>query len=121
MKFWDQIFDPAKTKLCEQIESKKVSKSGCSIRKETTWEGIYGQLQKAREKHDGTKKGFWGSCVSRMRKVGDNTEIITQATRLISDVDYVSPVLAALEVVLDVGLSGARIPDGVKPDWKHRQ
>ena len=107
MKFWNEIFDPAKKKLCEQSEPKTVLKSSCSIRTESTWEGIYSQLQKAREEYDGTKKGFWGSCLRAVRKIGDNTEIATQAIKYIPDVDYVSPVLAALEVVLDVSFPGA--------------
>ena len=63
---------------------------------------MYSQLQTARESYDGTKKGFWGRFQRGFRRVADNSDPARQLFRLVPDVDYVSPVLAAVEVLLDV-------------------
>ena len=102
MAFWARIFEPAKNMLIARPEPKKVSGSTCSIRRETNWEGIYKQLQEAREIYDGTKIGFWGACKRGFRRITDQTDVARQVTKLVPDIEVVSPVLAALEVLLDV-------------------
>jgi hypothetical protein len=80
----------------------KKSGNNYSIRDKTTWKNVYTQLQKAREVYDGDKKGFWGQCKRGKRWIIDHSGPVRQVTKFVPDLDYVSPVLAAVEVLLDV-------------------
>lgn len=104
-KFWGLIFPDAIRKFIEEYpnEPKQRDKSGYSIRTQTTWNGVNEQLHKAREVYDGTKQGFRGRCKRVFRKIGDNTvEPAQNIIRVIPDIDYVSPILGAVQLLLNV-------------------
>jgi hypothetical protein len=103
MEFWNFIFDDALTSFKSQHpEPKWRSESAYNIRNATNWDAVYSQLQLARESYDGTKKGFWGRVKGFTRQVADNAAPAGQLVRLIPDNNYVSPVRAAMQVLLDV-------------------
>lgn len=105
MKFWTHIFEDSMKTFIEKYEKepKHRNKKGYdySIRRQKNWEDIYAQLQKAREAYDG-KKGFWGRVKKGYRQVADQSDTTRQLTKLIPDNEYVSPVLAVVEVLVDV-------------------
>lgn len=71
------------------------------IRAKRNWEDIYSQLQKAREAYDGTR-GFWGRMKRGSRTVADHSATTKQVVKLVPENEYVSPVLAVVEVLVDV-------------------
>jgi hypothetical protein len=110
MAFWTPHFAPsiARLKELQPNDPKYRVKTGnnYSIRDADGWPHVYGQLQKAREYYDGEKKGHWGRRYKRAtRWIVDHTAPASQAIRLVPNVDYISPVLAAIEVVIEVSRS----------------
>lgn len=113
MTFWDSIFqvslDRFRTLWPDEPQGRE--KSGCnySIRQKSTWEDIYGQLQKAREFYDGDTKGLWGrhakSYTRKRRYFIDHTApVARQAVRFVPQMDYTTPVVAAVQVLVDVNM-----------------
>ncbi|KAM3084606.1 hypothetical protein ACMFMG_001290 [Clarireedia jacksonii] len=107
MKFWKCILPEAMNRFMlqradEPLEGKK---KDFSIQREEDWEKIYEKLQAAREKYDGGKKGFWGKFKRGTRKIfrkaSEYTSVAQQALQIIPDHEIVSPVKAAVEVLLD--------------------
>lgn len=117
MTFWDSIFpvslDRFKTMWPDEAQGRE--KSGCNygIRQKSTWEDIYAQLQKAREFYDGDTKGLWGrhakSYTKKRRSIIDHTTpIARQAVRFVPQMDYTTPVVAAVQVLVDVNTTSIR-------------
>lgn len=111
MTFWESIFQVSidRFKTLWHNEPPGREKSGCdySIRKKSTWEDVYGQLQKAREFYDGDTKGLWGrhakSFTKKRRSVIDHTTpVARQAVRFVPQMEYTTPVVAAVQVLVDV-------------------
>ncbi|KAF8861121.1 hypothetical protein BDZ45DRAFT_740720 [Acephala macrosclerotiorum] len=110
MRFWTFIFDDSMKKFKElyKEEPKRRAQDGYSIRSKTNWEDIYSQLQKARESYDGMK-GFWGRVKKGLRTVADHSDPLQQGLRLVPENQYVSPILAAMEVLVDAVQKGADV------------
>lgn len=111
MTFWDSVFQISleRFKTLWPDEPQGRAKSGCnySIRTKSTWEDIYDQLQKAREFYDGDTKGLWGrhakSYTKKKRSFIDHTvPIARQAVRFVPQMEYTTPVVAAVQVLVDV-------------------
>jgi len=107
MKFWGKILDEAMILHREnnQTEPKVLLKKPVfSIRGQGSWGEIYQRLQDARVEFDGTKSKFWGRVKKGYRQAADKTNnaYVDTALQLIPDHDMVSPVKAALEVIVEV-------------------
>jgi hypothetical protein len=110
MAFWNKIFAQSMTrfKALHPNEPDNRVKSGVryGIRSETTWEGVYAQLQNAREVYDGDKRGFWGKYQKTKRWLIDNSSpVLEMGIKFVPNGDYTSPVVAAVQVFLDVSFS----------------
>ncbi|KAK4185102.1 hypothetical protein QBC35DRAFT_29935 [Podospora australis] len=116
MRFWSFIFADAMKTFNEQSGTEPADRHvfNCSIRTQKGWDGVYSQLQKARERYDGTKQGFWGRCKRGARKLVDQSASVKQAVRFVPDVEYVSPVLATVEVVLEAAETASEVREKVK-------
>ena len=104
MTFWDSVF-PGAMRTFERENKAVRGRDGSvyDIRSASDWNSVYSRLQRARERYDDTKKGFWGHAKRFNRQAADNSDPASQIVRLLPDVDYVSPVRAIVEVCLDVG------------------
>jgi hypothetical protein len=110
MAFWAKIF----TQCMDEFKADNPKKPNrqlkdvdYSIRDKTNWEDIYSQLQKAREFYDGDKRGFWGRYEKGKRWLVDHSgPLLQQGIKFVPKVDYTSPVLAAVQVFLDVSCPG---------------
>ncbi|KAK4170834.1 hypothetical protein QBC36DRAFT_147965, partial [Triangularia setosa] len=69
------------------------------------WKDVSTQLQDARESYDGIKQGFLGKCNRGWRQIVEHSELARRVIKSISDIKCVSPVLAVLEVILEVMIS----------------
>lgn len=113
MTFWDSIFqvslDRFRTLWPDEPQGREKSGFNYSIRQKLTWEDIYDQLQKAREFYDGDTKGLWGrhakSYTKKRRSFIDHTApVARQAVRFVPQMDYTTPVVAAVQVIVDVNI-----------------
>lgn len=105
MSFWNQILETAKERHKKdnpKEPDKLVEKPEYSIRSKESWDDMHEWLQKARVKFDGTKSEFWGRVKKGYRWLADKNSIARQALKVVPDNEYVSPVKAVLEVILDV-------------------
>lgn len=108
MKFWESIFPNAMDKLrdsAETPEPKALARSDFSIRTAATWDEVIEKLEKSQLRYDGTKQGLLDRLKYRSRKVMDYTDGVHRIVKVVPDTDIVSPVLAAVNVLLDVCLS----------------
>ncbi|KAL9477451.1 hypothetical protein ACSS6W_007292 [Trichoderma asperelloides] len=122
-KFWGLIFPDAMKKFIQESpnEPKQRDKSGYSIRTQTTWDGVNEQLHKAREVYDGTKQGFRGRCKRVFRKIGDNAaEPAQNIIRVIPDIDYVSPILGAVQLLLNAFTTASTVRETVASSLEDR-
>ena len=103
MKFWNHIFEPAMDILKDEDQYPKPKlKPEFNIRDKDSWSDVHATLQKAREKFEPSKKGYLGHLKSGVRKLADNLGPVEQLVKAVPNIDYVSPVLAAVEVILEV-------------------
>ncbi|KAM0263544.1 hypothetical protein ACHAQJ_001163 [Trichoderma viride] len=115
-KFWGIIFPDAMKKFIQQYpnEPKQRDKSDYSIRAQASWNGVNEQLHKAREVYDGTHQGFRGRCKRVFRKIGDNAvEPAQSVIQVIPDIDYVSPILGAVQLLLNAFTTASNVRDTV--------
>jgi cell division protein YceG involved in septum cleavage len=104
MRFWTFIFEDAMKRFMLKYKDEpdhRIKEDDYNIRNKKNWQDIYAQLQKARESYDG-QEGFWGRVKKGLRKAADNSDTAKQVIRLVPDNEYVSPVLAVVEVLVDV-------------------
>jgi hypothetical protein len=109
MRFWDQIFEKSMEMHRDNNpdEPEKLAKKPqFSIRGQHNWDSIYNRLQNARVEFDSTKSAFWGRFKKGYRRFADGSgsAYVSTAFQVIPDHDMISPVKAALEVVLEVSL-----------------
>jgi hypothetical protein len=103
MKFWDDIFPHAMKKFIDDSTPKESRgrPDVYNIRKQKNWDDVYHCLNTARS-HYLTKTGIRGRLIHVWRKAADNVQPLTQVVKFVPDIDYVTPVLGAVEVILDV-------------------
>ncbi|KAL7935953.1 hypothetical protein V8C35DRAFT_296460 [Trichoderma chlorosporum] len=103
-KFWGLVFPEAIAAFVIKYpkEPDGLDKLGYSIRNQKTWKSINAQLHRAREVYDGSQVNFQGRCKRALRKLGDNAiEPTTNAVNLVPNIEYISPVLGAVQLLLN--------------------
>ncbi|KAF2684959.1 hypothetical protein K458DRAFT_366444 [Lentithecium fluviatile CBS 122367] len=111
MKFWGGLLEKSLEQLrvdCPQEPERLQEKPEYSIRTQGTWADIYKRLQCARVQYDGTKSGFLGRFKRGYRRLADQSAIANQTLEMIPDNEYVSPVKAAVQVLVFQVASNAR-------------
>lgn len=106
-KFWGLVFPEAIAAFTTKYptEPEGLEKLGYRIRDQTTWKGINAQLHRAREVYDGTQVNFQGRCKRALRKLGDSAiEPTSNVVNLVPNIEYISPVLGAVQLLLNVSL-----------------
>ncbi|KAI0401475.1 hypothetical protein F4802DRAFT_580381 [Xylaria palmicola] len=111
MKYWDMIFPSAMKEFqsMEDVRTTRHSDSAYDIRTEITWNDVYSKFETARQ-HYADETGI-ARRVQRVFKWTANiaTEPIRLATKVVPQTDIVSPVLAAVQVVLDAVKRSAEV------------
>ncbi|KAK7985706.1 hypothetical protein PG988_003328 [Apiospora saccharicola] len=67
----------------------------CSIRNETSWDGVLHQLQSVGEDYQ-SEAGFKGKLRKAGRFVGDKADVMKRVTVVIPEIDYSKPIVGAL-------------------------
>ncbi|KAI1268649.1 hypothetical protein F5Y18DRAFT_424011 [Xylariaceae sp. FL1019] len=101
MDFWAQIFGLAmhRFRTIHPQEPKGRAENGCCIRLAENWEAVFAILQTAQEKYE-TPNGTRGNIKKRFRGVMKHTQPLAQIVALIPDVDYISPVVGTLDIIM---------------------
>ncbi|KAJ0420214.1 hypothetical protein BJY00DRAFT_313151 [Aspergillus carlsbadensis] len=107
MSFWSEVFPQAMRRLrATDDEPAGRLSTGCGIRQVTDWAGIRRQLEKAQGSYDlprrdsrhGNAKGLFTRLY---RKSADATDRWKLGTKVAVHVDYISPVVALVDILLD--------------------
>ncbi|KAK8123097.1 hypothetical protein PG984_011767 [Apiospora sp. TS-2023a] len=75
----------------------------CSIRNETSWEGVLHLLQSVGEDYQ-SEAGFKGKLRKAGRFVGDKADVMKRVTVVIPEIDYSKPIVGALTFLLEASL-----------------
>ncbi|KAK7915164.1 hypothetical protein PG985_012867 [Apiospora marii] len=76
----------------------------CSIRNETTWEGVLQLLQSVGADYQ-SETGFKGKLRKAGRFMGDKADVMKRVAGVIPEIDYSKPILGALTFLLEARLS----------------
>lgn len=120
MQFWDKLFHEAIASFKSKHEEPKVKKFttggyAYSVRNKANWAEVYDELQKAKTVYDG--KETMRHVKKGLRVVVDKVRLVRPAIQLIPQAEYLSPVLGALQIIIDVSMGICvvhlfrRIPD----------
>lgn len=105
MKFWSEILGDAMKQFTHQNPDvpKRVAKEPENgIRGAESWDDIYAKLQRAREKFDGGSSKFRMGAKQAYRHVINNNDVLRYGLEAIPNIEYLSPVKAGMELLLDV-------------------
>lgn len=107
MHIWNEIFPQAMDRFRSTPGLKGGSKPDYNIRDKDNWDAVYDRLMEARAVYK-MKGGVVGLLQKVRRKVADSVgpavEIAHAASKIAPNDPYATPVLGAVEVVLDVRL-----------------
>ncbi|OJJ94992.1 hypothetical protein ASPACDRAFT_48440 [Aspergillus aculeatus ATCC 16872] len=115
MRFWSDIFPDCMTELKKKYpEAGPSITKGCSIRSQSNWEGVRSQLDKAQSHYDvpkrNTAKGFFKKVY---RKAADHTEQAKMVSKLLAQVEYISPFIATIDILLDAAAMASKVREEV--------
>ena len=105
LKFWDSLFEPAMKQFKEAHPTAppELDQRNIGIRDQTDWTGVFDQLEKAKQEYSRVDRGFKARFRRVYRKFSENVAPPMLGTAgFIPDVDYVSPVLGAVQILLEV-------------------
>ncbi|EPE09049.1 hypothetical protein F503_06825 [Ophiostoma piceae UAMH 11346] len=111
LEFWDELFAPSMNRfvLAHPQEADEIKERG-SIRCQNDWTGVFDTLEAAKNAYSQTDKGFKGIFRKVYRKSADHssTSVVKMAKEVV-DNDYASPVLGALQLVLEAAAKAAML------------
>lgn len=104
MRFWSDIFPDCMIELKKKYpEAGPLVTKGCSIRSQSNWEGVRSQLDKAQSHYEVPKRTTAKGLFKKVyRKAADHTEQAKMVSKLLAQVEYISPFIATIDILLDV-------------------
>ncbi|PLB49716.1 hypothetical protein P170DRAFT_510209 [Aspergillus steynii IBT 23096] len=115
MKFWAQIFPESMTGLKDQHpEPQGLAKAGFSIRNEKSWQGVCNRLEKAKVKYEiPQRKSVKAIFRKSYRKIAGKTDQLKTITKIGAQLEYISPFLVAVDILLDAAATAAQFREQV--------
>lgn len=109
MKFWSQIFPESITKLKNKYtEPQALAKAGVGIRNEKSWSGVCNRLEKAKGKYEIPQRRSARAIFRKSyRKMAGKTDQLKTISKIGAQVEYISPFLVAVDILLDVSAAFA--------------
>ncbi|PYH40398.1 uncharacterized protein BP01DRAFT_395911 [Aspergillus saccharolyticus JOP 1030-1] len=128
MKFWSDIFPDCMIELKKRPEPEPLTLKGCSIRNQSDWEGVRKELDKAQSCYDVPKRTTARGLFRKVyRKAADHIEQAKMVSKLLAQVEYISPFIATIDLLLDAAamastvrgkVSSAFEPEALKEDFE---
>ncbi|RGP78966.1 hypothetical protein FLONG3_2872 [Fusarium longipes] len=110
LEFWDNLFQRAMDQLKEEHPTDPDSKQQFSIRDKTDCTAVFDQLDNAKESYCKKDKSFKAKFTRIYRKVTDNAaEPMLGASKFVPNIDYVTPVLGAVQILLEAAIKAAKV------------
>ncbi|KAK5658405.1 hypothetical protein OQA88_2382 [Cercophora sp. LCS_1] len=112
LKFWDTLFPIAMDQFKKErpLEPETLVKLDLRIRDENNWTSVFDKLERAKQDYSNVDKGFKAKFRSVYRTIADNAmQPLMNVTRLVPDVEYVTPVLGIVEILLEAATTAARV------------
>ncbi|KAI1475686.1 hypothetical protein F4774DRAFT_273060 [Daldinia eschscholtzii] len=111
MTYWSMVFPAARLKFesMPQANAPKNRKPEYDIRSSTTWIDVYSKLNNARQYYT-NKTGIRGGIRRVWEWTADNAaQPVLGATKLAPQMDIVTPVLAAVQIIIEAAQKGAEV------------
>ncbi|KAJ4246301.1 hypothetical protein NW762_013652 [Fusarium torreyae] len=102
LEFWDKLFPHGMDRLKVEHPTEPDMRQNWKIRDKTDCTSVFDQLEKAKGCYSSVNKGFKSKFRHVYRKLADNAEPFIGATKLIPNNEYVTPVLGAVQVLLEL-------------------
>lgn len=112
LKFWDTLFPLAMGQFKEEhpIEPEALVQSGIGIRNEQDWTSVFDKLETARQVYSNVDKGFKAKFKNIYRTLADRAvQPLLNITGLVPDVEYITPVLGIIEILLEAAKTASRV------------
>ncbi|KAI1804747.1 hypothetical protein F4811DRAFT_570833 [Daldinia bambusicola] len=111
MSYWNMVFPAAKSKFesMTQGNAPKHSKPEYDIRSSGTWADVYDKLNNAQQYYTNGTEAEKGIRRAWQWTVHNAAEPVLGATKLIPQMDIVTPVLAAVQILLEAAKKGADV------------
>ncbi|KAL3475566.1 hypothetical protein BJX99DRAFT_259340 [Aspergillus californicus] len=123
-KFWSKVFPQAMDRLSStQSEPLGRYATGCSIRCETDWAGVRSRLDKAQGSYEipprSSKFGDTKAFLTKLyRKAADASDRMKLCTKVAVQIDYISPVVALVDILLDAAAVSSDVRNQVCSAFK---
>ncbi|KAJ5633337.1 hypothetical protein N7490_009676 [Penicillium lividum] len=115
MKFWTKIFPESMIDLKQKYpEPQGQLKEGYSIRSQQNWQGVRSQLEKAHGQYELPKRNSAKSIFRRTyRSMASKSDQLKAISKIAAQVDYISPFLAIVDILLDAAAMACQVREGV--------
>ncbi|RAL07135.1 uncharacterized protein BO97DRAFT_464619 [Aspergillus homomorphus CBS 101889] len=129
MRFWSDIFPDCMVELKQKHpEPAEPRTKGCSIRSQSDWEGVRSRLDKAQSHYEVPKRTIAKGLFKMVyRKAADNTEQAKMVSKLLAQVENISPFIATIDILLDAATMASKVrekvtsafePEALKDDFE---
>ncbi|KAK3360349.1 hypothetical protein B0T25DRAFT_128413 [Lasiosphaeria hispida] len=116
LRFWDSLFFQAMDQFAlveHPVEPPALVKLNFRIRDQRDWSGVFDQLERAKQEYSNVEKGFKAGFRRVYRSMADKVQPLIGVANLVPDVDYITPVLGAVQVLLEAAKKAASVREAM--------